>query len=162
MRSTILLAVACSQALGCSMFLRSMERPEVQVRDVSVQAAGLAGVSGELRLDVTNPNNFGVPLSGIDWQLALGGARAATGRVTLSQTIPARGVAPISTSLTIDARDALAVASALARGARGYQVTAVVHFSTAVGSLDVDVQHSGTLAGAGSWLGVSDRGPGSP
>lgn len=67
----------------------------------------------------------------------------------LSQTIPARGVAPITTSLTIDARDAIAVASALASGVRDYQFAAKLHFSTAVGQLDVDVQHSGTFGGGG-------------
>jgi hypothetical protein len=35
----------------------------------------------------------GVPLSGIDWQLSIGGVRAVAGRVELSQTIPAHGVA---------------------------------------------------------------------
>ena len=84
---------------GCSLFMHSIERPTAQVRDASLTAAGLGGVSGQLKLDVTNPNTFGVPLSGIDWQIAIGGARAATGTVELQQTIPARGVAPVATSL---------------------------------------------------------------
>jgi len=149
MRS-ILVFLACTQVLGCSIFMRSIERPQAEVRNVSVASAGFTGVTGELQLDVTNPNNFGVPLSGIDWQLSVGGARAVTGRVELSQTIPARGVAPITTSMTIDARDAIGVASALARGVRDYQLSARLHFSTAVGQLDVDVQHRGTLGGGAS------------
>lgn len=148
MRS-ILVFLACTQALGCSLFLHSMERPQAKVRDVSVSSVGFTGVTGQLALDVTNPNNFGVPLSGIDWQLSVGGARAVTGSAHLSQTIPARGVAPITTSLTIDARDAIAVATALASGVRDYQLSARLHFSTAVGQLDVEVQHSGTLGGGG-------------
>jgi len=140
---------ACTQALGCSLFLHSMERPQAKVRDVSVSSAGFTGVTGQLALDVTNPNNFGVPLSGIDWQLSVGGARAVTGSAQLSQTIPARGVAPITTSLTIDARDAIAVAQALVSGVRDYQLAATLHFSTAVGQLDVEVQHRGTLGGGG-------------
>jgi hypothetical protein len=148
MRS-IMVFLACTQALGCSIFMRSIERPQAEVRNVSVDSAGFTGVTGQLQLDVTNPNNFGVPLSGIDWQLSVGGARAVTGRVELSQTIPARGVAPITTSMTIDARDALVVASVLARGVRDYQLSAKLHFSTAVGPLDVDVEHRGTLGGGG-------------
>jgi LEA14-like dessication related protein len=152
MRSILvfLVSLACTQALGCSIFMRSIERPQAEVRHVSVTSAGFTGVTGELQLDVTNPNNFGVPLSGIDWQLSVGGARAVTGRVELSQTIPARGVAPITTSMTIDARDALVVASVLARGVRDYQLSARLHFSTAVGPLDVDVEHRGTLGGGGA------------
>jgi LEA14-like dessication related protein len=157
MRTTVALVVACTQALGCSMFLRSMERPEVAVRDVSVSSAGFTGISGEMQLDVTNPNNFGVPLAGIDWQLSIGGSRAVSGKIELSQTIPARGVAPVTTSLTIDARDAIGLASTLARGVRTYQVTAQVHFALAMGRVDVEVSHSGTLGSGmlgGGMLGL--------
>ena len=130
---------------GCSLFMHSIERPKATVRDASITTAGFGGVSGQLQLDVMNPNDFGVPLSGIDWQLAIGGARAATGSVQLSQTIPARGVAPVTTSLAIDARDALSVASTIAAGARDYEVTARLHFSTPVGPLDVDIKHDGRI-----------------
>src|ERR1051325_9806366 len=95
----------CMLLSACSLFMHSIEKPSAQVRNVSVSSAGLTGVRGELRFDVTNPNGFGVPLAGVDWQLQIGGTRAVTGRVELSQTIPAKGVAPVVTSLTIDARD---------------------------------------------------------
>lgn len=129
--------------------MRSIERPKAEVRGVAVSSAGLAGITGELTLDVTNPNGFGVPLSGIDWQLSIGGARAVTGTVQLNQTIPARGVAPVTTSLSIAASDAIAVGTVLARGARDYQVQVRLHFSTTVGQLDVDVAHAGSLSGSG-------------
>jgi LEA14-like dessication related protein len=149
----LLLALFVTLA-GCSMFTRSIERPTADVRDVAVSSAGWTGVSGELHLDVSNPNGFGVPLAGIDWELAIGGARAVTGRVELSQTIPARGVAPVTTSLTIDARDAVAVGAELARGARSYRLNARLHFSTPVGPLEVVVEHSGQLADGAGLLGA--------
>lgn len=130
---------------GCSLFMHSLEKPTATVRGVEVTAAGFAGVSGELSLDVMNPNNFGVPLSGIDWQLSIGGTRAVTGTVQLSQTIPARGVAPVTTSLSIATGDAIAVGGVLASGARNYQINVRLHFSTSVGQLDVDVAHTGEL-----------------
>jgi LEA14-like dessication related protein len=145
----IALFLVLAQLLGCSMFMRSIERPQATVREVSMSAAGLTGVTGQVELDITNPNNFGVPLSGIDWQLSVGGARAVTGRAQLSQTIPARGVAPVTTSLAIDARDAIAVAAALVSGVREYQLAAKLHFATAVGPLDVEVEHRGILGGGG-------------
>jgi len=153
MRSLPLVA-ACLSLSACSLFMHSIEKPKAEVRDVSVSSAGFSGVTGELRLDVMNPNGFGVPLSGIDWQLSIGGQRAVTGKVELQQTIPAKGVAPITTSLTIDARDAIAVAASLAGGARGYQISAQLHFSTQVGQLDVAIEHAGTLGG-GSPIGLS-------
>ena len=131
---------------GCSLFMHSIERPTATVRDVSVSSAGLGGVTGQVQMDVTNPNGVGVPLSGIDWQLSVGGARAVTGAVELQQTIPARGVAPVTTSLSIGMLDAAQVATVLASGGRDYRIDATLHFSTSVGQLDVDVHKTGTLA----------------
>jgi len=147
--------MVCLAALsGCSIFMRSIEKPSAKVRDVSVSSAGFTGVKGELRMDVTNPNPIGVPLQGIEWTLSIGGAQAVSGRVELSQTIPAKGVAPVTTSLTIDARDAVAVASALSSGSRTYTLRAHITFSTAVGPLSIDVESSGQLGGGG---GLVDR-----
>lgn len=141
--------VALCFVAGCSLFMRSIEKPKAEVRGVSVSSAGFSGLTGELALDVTNPNRFGVPLSGMDWQLSVGGARAVTGSVQLNQTIPALGVAPVTTTLSIDARDAIAVGRVLARGARDYQLQVRLYFSTSIGQLHVDVAHVGTLGGTG-------------
>jgi LEA14-like dessication related protein len=134
--------------------MRSIEKPQAEVRGVSVASAGFTGVSGELRLDVTNPNPIGVPLQSIEWQLSVGGTRAVSGSVKLSQTIPAKGVAPVVTSLTIDARDAIDVGTALARGSRDYRLDATLTFSTAVGPISVAIHSTGQLGGGG---GLVDR-----
>ncbi len=142
-----LLALAPLALTGCSMFMHSIEQPKATVQNVSLSSAGWSGVTGKLDLDVMNPNNFSVPLSGIDWTLSINGARAISGRVELSQTIPARGNAPVSTSLTLDARDAIATASSLAAGGRGYRLDARLHFSTGFSKVDVDISQSGQLGG---------------
>ncbi len=152
--ATLAAVVACCVlAAGCSIFTRSIERPTADVRDVAVSTVGWSGVAGELRLGVSNPNGFGVPLAGIEWELAIGSARAVTGSVELSQTIPARGVAPVTTSLAIDARDAVAVATELARGARSYRLAARLRFTTPVGPLEVALAHQGELADAVAVIG---------
>jgi LEA14-like dessication related protein len=140
--------VACALLPGCSMFMQSMERPQIAVREVSLAPSGLAQITGRLRLDVTNPNDFGVPLTGIAWQLSINGARAMSGRVELSQTIPARGVAPVTTTLTLGLQDAIAAGSALAGGARDYQLDARLQFSAGFGRLEVAVAHAGNLGEA--------------
>ncbi|HTL32685.1 MAG TPA: LEA type 2 family protein [Kofleriaceae bacterium] len=137
--------IAALALSGCSLFMHSIEKPKADVRDVSLSSASFSGVSGELHLDVMNPNSFSVPLSGIDWTLSVGGARAVTGSVQLSQQIPAKGVAPVTTSLSIATGDALNVAAVLARGSRDYQISVRLHFSTQVGQIDVDVTHQGQL-----------------
>lgn len=145
------LAPAVLLLSGCSLFMHSIEKPKADVRGVSVSSAGFTGVTGELALDVSNPNSFGVPLAGIDWQLSIGGARAVTGSVQLSQTIPAKGVAPVTTTLTIDARDVPVVAGQLAGGARDYRIHAKLRFSTKVGEVDVELDHAGQLGGGGGF-----------
>jgi LEA14-like dessication related protein len=128
--------------------MRSIEKPTATVRSVAVTNVSFTGATGELALDVMNPNSFGVPLSGIDWQLSIGGARAVTGTVQLSQEIPAKGVAPVLTTLTINAADAVAVGGALATGSRDYRVDVKLHFATRVGQVDVEVNHTGQLGQA--------------
>ena len=132
---------------GCSMFMHSIEEPKATVEDVSITSAGWSGVTGKLDLDVMNPNNFGVPISRIDWTLSINGSRAVTGRVDLSETIPARGHAPVSTQLTIDARDAIAVGTSLAAGGREYRLDARLHFAAGLAGVDVTISHQGTLGG---------------
>ena len=149
-RLAILLVVA---PLAACFIMSPVEKPTATVRSASLGTASLTSLEGRLDLDVMNPNAFGVPLAGIDWELSIGGARAVSGHVELSQTIPARGVAPVTTSLTIDARDAVAVGAELARGARAYRLEARLHFTTPVGPIDVTVEHQGQLADAGGLLG---------
>ena len=129
------------------MFMHSIERPTATVRDVSLSSVGLLGLTGQLQVDVMNPNSFSVPLSGIDWQLSIGDARSVSGQVDLQQQIPAKGVSPITTSLSIGSADALRVAAALGGGgAHAYSLDAHFRFSTTVGPLDVEVTKSGELA----------------
>ena len=78
----------------------------------------------------------------------MGGTRAVTGSVELNQTIPARGVAPVTTTLSIAASDAIAVGGVLAAGSRDYRIDVKLHFSTQVGQLDVAVAHEGQLGNA--------------
>lgn len=141
---SVVVAVALG---GCSLFMRSIEKPTATVRGVALSQAGFGGVTGQATFDVTNPNGFGVPLAGIDWELALGDARAISGKVELSQTIPAHGVAPVTTSLTITMTDAVIAAAALASGERRYHLTARLRFSTTVGPLEVTVDGGGQLEG---------------
>lgn len=137
---------------ACSMGLHPplpVERPTATVRSATLGtalSAGLfAGIDGSLALDITNPNAFGIPLAGIDWELRVGSARAATGAIELSQTIPARATAPVTASFALAARDAAAAAAAIADGARDYQLALRLHFATSLGRIEVDAEHRGEL-----------------
>ena len=144
-RIVVVVLVSIFATSGCAFFNKTVEKPTAQVRAVSVSTVSFTGIDGEVALDIQNPNSFGVPLSAIDWQLSVGGAQAVDGRIELSQTIPAKGTAPVNAALHIDARDAIAVAGELSRGTRTYQLNARLHFSTAIGPISVDVTGTGEL-----------------
>lgn len=139
-------ATALALALaGCAHFPTSIEEPEVEVQDVSLASASFGGVEGQLDLEIFNPNGFGVPLEGGSWELAVGGSRAATGRLELAETIPAKGRAPVVASLAISTTDAIMVGAALASGARDYDVRGRLRFRTRLGSIEVEFRHRGEL-----------------
>ena len=144
-RIVVVALVSIFATSGCAFFGKTVEKPTAQVRAVSVGSVSFTGIDGAVALDIQNPNSFGVPLSAIDWQLSVGVARAVDGRIELSQTIPAKGTAPVNAALHIDGRDAIAVAAELTRGIRTYQLNARLHFSTAIGPISVDVASTGEL-----------------
>jgi LEA14-like dessication related protein len=146
-RTAVAAAALAVTLTGCALFMRSVEKPNVEVRDVALsQVSLMAGVEGHVALDVSNPNAVGVPLQGIDWQLSIAGAPAVRGHVDVSQTIPAHGVAPVTASLHIDAGDAVAVARRLAVGGREYGLDARIYFAMPMGTISVDVHKDGALS----------------
>ena len=156
------LVLASGLATGCSLFMHSIEKPKADVRAVSVTSAGFTGVTGELHLDVTNPNGFGVPLAGIDWQLSIGGSRAVTGSVQLTQTIPVKGVLrfypdkTVLSAVTTGSPDKIVTwfKKGHAHSAAGmYEIDgAKLRFSTQVGPIEVELDHAGQLGSGGSVL----------
>ena len=139
------LVLAILSLSGCALFTHPIEEPTAQVNGVAVTSVSFTGIDGEIALEIQNPNSFGVPLSQVDWQLSVGSARAVSGRIELSETIPARGSAPVRAILHVDAMDAVDVASQLAAGERTYQLDARLTFSTRLGAVDVAVTSTGEL-----------------
>ncbi|MEZ4401603.1 MAG: LEA type 2 family protein [Kofleriaceae bacterium] len=142
------LLALCAPVAACFL-ARPVEQPTATVRAVNLELRSLTAVGGDLTLDVHNPNSFSLPVTSLDWELSVGGARAVIGQAALSQTLPAMGSAPVTTALAVDLRAALDAASAVARGARDYQLAVRLHVSTRLGDLTVDVVHRGTLSGGG-------------
>ena len=142
-------------ASGCSQ-LRP-KNPTVAVQGVSVSSVSFTGISGTLSVKVTNPNHFGVPLASVDWQLTVGGARAVSGTIELSNTIPANGSTNVDISLTVRTLDAVRVARKLAAGARTYRISGVLHFNAPIGRIDVAFSGEGDLGQAISATTGQDR-----
>jgi LEA14-like dessication related protein len=130
---------------ACAAFPAALERPRAEVRDVRIEALSLAGLRGEVDLDVFNPNAFAVPLDRVEWQLEIGGADTAGGSVRLAEAIPARGSAPLVIGLQLDGSDAAALARQLAAGERSYTLRGVMHFTTSLGEIPVSFVESGDI-----------------
>jgi LEA14-like dessication related protein len=152
MRTSLCLAALCAPLAAC--VFAPVETPTAQVRSVSLGAASFTTLLGELDLDVQNPNGYGLPLSSIEWQISIAGSPAASGGATLSQTIPAKGSAPVATTLRVDLGQAIGVAGAIGRGARDYHLDARLHFATRFGDVTVPLHHDGSLSEAGGLLGA--------
>jgi len=129
---------------GCFL-TQPIEKPTVNVTGVAVGSVSFTGIEGTIDLDVFNPNAFGVPLSLIEWELSVGSARAVSGRIELSATIPAKGTAPVTAALRIDVADAIDVGLQLSAGVRTYTLAARFTFSTSMATVSVDVVTDGTL-----------------
>jgi hypothetical protein len=145
MRSRLIPFLLVSLIAGCGLLGKQLEKPSVHVDGVAIADVSWNGARGSLDLTVTNPNAIGLPLSKIDWQLAVHGDHAVSGSIDLHQEIPAKGSAPVQTALSIATSDVIHVAPHLAAGARDYRLSARLHFSTTLGDLSVDVVHDGTL-----------------
>jgi LEA14-like dessication related protein len=117
----------------------------VEVKAVALASVSLSGVRADLDLAIVNPNAVALPLRHIDWEMAIAGDRAVTGDIDLSMEIPAKGTAPVQTSIAIGAMDAARVAPKIAQGRRDYALRADLRFATSLGDITVTVESRGTL-----------------
>ncbi len=143
-RSTLLIFGLLLLA-ACPGVLLPPERPTVTVNGLAVGSASLLGLALRLDLSLANPNAYGIPLRAIDWEARLDGQPVARGRLDLSETIPAKGTAPVAATLTIGPAQALAIVAAIERGSARLGLAATLHFQTRFGDLAVDVAHEETV-----------------
>ena len=147
-RIIIRLALPCLLvfvAAGCAGLPLPVEKPDVSPRAVRVATASAFGARGELDLDVYNPNGFGLPLKAIEYELAIGGARAVSGEAALDALIPARGNAPVTVGLELGTLNAIHAGRRLASGRRDYRLTGTAVFASRIGDVRVAFSQDGTL-----------------
>ncbi|MEB8432110.1 MULTISPECIES: LEA type 2 family protein [Cocleimonas] len=67
-----------------------VEQPTIQVHKVQMGNFSLSGGSATFVLDIQNPNNFAIPLTGLDYGLRLNGVQVAEGSKAERVTIGAK------------------------------------------------------------------------
>jgi LEA14-like dessication related protein len=83
---------------GC----RKPEPPEVIPKSIRVESVGPSGVGLRVELEVRNPNSFPLLVHDVDGVLALAsGAELGRGHAEPNGSVPARGSAPMTSTLTI-------------------------------------------------------------
>lgn len=145
-KQLLLFGLLSASLLACGALSPVAEKPKVTVKGVSLSSVGFSGMTGEVAMEVFNPNSFGIPLTRVEWTLSVGNAKAVSGAFDLSETIPAKASAPVVGSLRIDASSAIRVVGELASGARTYTLQGRLHFQTRFGKLSVDIAGQGEIA----------------
>ncbi len=92
---TLLLFVLLSLQ-GCTAVPGLIERPEVSVQDVTLQSLSLQQGSALIRLSLTNPNPFPIPLHGIRYGLKLNGHQVANGAQAQNRSIQPQETATLA------------------------------------------------------------------
>lgn len=85
----IALLVAVALTGGCSLLVRDLEKPGVQLVSIAPQQVGLSGIKLLCRLQIDNPNDVDIPISGGEFYLEIENLQIATGELPARFSVPA-------------------------------------------------------------------------
>ena len=104
------------------------EPPGVSVQDVSFQRFSWQGGEALISINLSNPNAFPLPLTGVDYALTLNGVEVGMGSREQSVQIPARQSRLVQFPLTLSFVNMASVLPGLMRqGTIQYQLSGSVH-----------------------------------
>jgi LEA14-like dessication related protein len=100
--------VALALCLGaCSLLAPKFNRPNISVVSVELRGGNLLQQNFAVKLNIQNPNDRTLPVSGLHVELTVGGEQIATGVSDHSVVVPANGNSDFD--MTIKANVALAL-----------------------------------------------------
>ncbi|RAL24688.1 hypothetical protein DL240_00315 [Lujinxingia litoralis] len=140
-RSTLGIAALAA----ASLLLISCAAPRAALRDVEFRSINLSALNFALLIDLTNPNEYALPLREVDWRVDLFSAYLASGTLRHDQQIPARGNARIDLPVAVRFAEAKQSATRIIREpVIPWQVSGACHIETPIGSIPVSFRDSGT------------------
>ena len=128
-------------ALGALLFLsacsHAVEEPEVRLRDISVGSLGFEGGVLRVRLQVLNPNSFGIQAQGLDYLIEIAESGEEEQWTALSEgsfderiTVEADDSSVVEIPIRFRYRDlGSAVSAMLANGSFDYRVSGSVNLT---------------------------------
>lgn len=93
---SVVLLQACSSVPGV------VEQPKISIQNIAVQNISLTQGTALVTLNVSNPNAFPIPITGIQYGLNLNGHLVATGEQSQDQMIGARQDVPVNIPIKLD------------------------------------------------------------
>ncbi len=130
---------------ACPGVLRPLEKPTVELQRVELVGAGLSGLDLRAHFVMTNPNDVGLPLVAVNWQVSIGSASPVRGRANLAAKIPAKGSAPVVVNVHVGPGAAIGLVRAVSAGERTYHLSGTLHFDTKLGDIAVVFDETGSL-----------------
>lgn len=150
---TILLGVTLllGGTLGCSTFQIAtglgLKEPEVSLDALSVKDVSLSSMRIVARLNVSNPNRFGVEVAGYDYSLEVGSWPVVAGTVDKSFSLPAGGGAVIEVPLEVGFGNVLgAGVDLLAGGGLAYALKMDVRVASPFGVVTIPLERRGRIS----------------
>lgn len=97
----LLVLLVASLLAGCSLLrYRSAESPRVSVTDVQLAGFSIFEQKFDVGLRIQNPNNFDLPITGMDFNLLIEDSAVANGVSNARVTVPAYGEQAFTVSIT--------------------------------------------------------------
>jgi LEA14-like dessication related protein len=121
--------------------------PTARLQDVLLERLTSTGLQVALVLDLHNPNEFGLPLDTIDWNLDLFQSPFAAGIANFGRQIPAQTNTRVDVPIGVNFVDiAAGVQQVLTNRTIPWGVGGTCNFRLPTGPLNVDFRQSGTWA----------------
>ena len=101
---------------ACAGLPLQPKTPEISLTGIKVEKLGLDEQRFRIQLHLRNPNNFALPVRGLDYALQLNGQKFAEGASTRPITVPALGESELELSVAGRLQSALPQILALGTG----------------------------------------------
>ncbi|TNF32901.1 MAG: hypothetical protein EP312_10560 [Gammaproteobacteria bacterium] len=148
MRNTLiaLFALACVAITGCSQLFYQYEDPKVDLVGLELLPSQSINPGFRLTLQLTNPNDRPLPISGLYYEVSIEGHDIAAGSFNEPLDLPAYGRQTITSDVRTSLLGSINLISDLAHKPRN-QINYALSAKISVGgwSLPIRIQRSGTV-----------------
>ena len=138
-------------SMGCSTLQIAtglgLKQPEVSLSALSVKDVSLTSMRIVARLNISNPNRFGVEVAGYSYSLEVGEWPVVDGRIDESFSLPANGGTTVEVPLVIGFGNAFgAGVDLLAGGGLGYTLEMAVDVASPLGTVTIPLERKGRIS----------------